>query len=154
MKVLIYTFRTSPFTAELEEQFGQKPFIFGRLKEDLEKFKKLIDETQPELIIGFAKSPYKYSLIEAKAINRFNKSKSIVKNGVAEYKLHLPEQIPTGMKVRQEGTDSFCNWTMYKLAAYVEDSKLTFIHLGTDLLESDRPYLQLFPQVGFPQVSS
>lgn len=138
MSVLVYSFRTFQFIEEVEQISGEKPFVFGKLKQDLEEFKKLVLLNRPDVIWGITKSPFNYSVFEAKAINAFNQNKSVIKGSKQEYLLNLPDQIPAGFKIRKEGSDSFCNWTMYKVANFIEQQnlniKLVFCHVKeTDL---------------------
>jgi len=134
MNILFYTFRTFPWFDDLKSIIGQDVFVFGKLKEDLEKFKKLIDENQPDIIIGIAKSPHQSSQMEAYAINNFH-GKKIDKNSKIElYKLHCPKI--ENIKLNDRPSNTFCNWTMYKISEYLDqkniDTKLIFIHTKKD----------------------
>jgi pyrrolidone-carboxylate peptidase len=127
---MIYTFRTSPFKDELQKQF-KEVFIFGSLKKDFEEFKRKIAESKPKYIIGIAKTENN-SQFETTAINQFNSTKKINAEGKLEFNLHIPTNNP--FKISKKASDSFCNWTMYKIAQYIEenklDTKIIFIHLN------------------------
>lgn len=133
MKTLIYTFNTFSYMIELEEF---SPFVFHKLKKDLETFKSLISSYEPELIIGIAKSSNQNSKFETKAVNIFNKSKKVCKYGKNFYNLDYPENGYESIQINRNYSDSFCNWTMYKIAQYIDgsDIKLQFIHAyGKDI---------------------
>lgn len=125
MEVLLYTFKSFKALDKLEKEFG-KVFIFNKLKDDLEQFKQIIKAQHPKYIIGVAKPPRTFSKIETKAINRFNKNK-VNKLGKDSYDLFIPDW---GYKSFTP-TNTFCNWTMYKLSELIEgtNSKLIFLHL-------------------------
>lgn len=137
MKVFAYTFRTSSFQDYLAESFGSV-FVFGKMREDFERLKLELKDQRPNLIIGFASSWNKYSYIESRALNRFNKTNVIERNGLTEFSLFLPS-IPKGQfKLNSKGSDSFCNWAMYRISSFIEaekfDSKHAFFHChATDL---------------------
>lgn len=120
-------------------------FVFDQIKKDWEVFRKQILTKKPDLILGVAKGG-KYSRIEPIAINKFGKLGRVEKDGPEEVKLWIPEG--NMMKVSQEPSRSFCNWTMYKIARLIETEKLptrlSFTHLGKDGLK----------QLGFNKVSS
>ncbi len=123
--MIIYTFRTFPWIDELPRD----SFVFGKLNEDFEKFKEVILRNKPDLILGIAKSDK--TRVETRAINRFNKTKKIIKDGPESYSLYTPD-FAKGFKLASKPTDSFCNWTMYKIANFLEEeklsTKLSFIH--------------------------
>ncbi|MBP7708317.1 hypothetical protein KA107_01415 [Candidatus Pacearchaeota archaeon] len=127
MKVLVYTFSTNKRQDELRAYFGEI-FILKKLKEDLEKFSKKILIEKPELVLGIGNS--ERSRIESETINRFNKNKKIEKQGPEKYYL---EKIKVDLPVSTKTTDSFCNWSAYKLSKFVEEhqlaTKIAFLHL-------------------------
>ena len=122
--MLIYTFRTCPFKDKLQEYFPEL-FVFGNLKQDMNVFCQQILEKKPKHILGIAKGDF--SRCEIVAINRFN-NKKINKTGTNEYKLEIIRTIQES----NQPTHSFCNWTMYKIAEFIDkqnmDIKLSFIH--------------------------
>ncbi|MEP7103382.1 MAG: hypothetical protein ABI721_01575 [Candidatus Dojkabacteria bacterium] len=70
----------------------------------------------------------KVDLEKIKAINKFNQGK-VNRVGKESYDLFIPNiKIQHGIP-----SDSFCNWTMYKISEFLEenklDIKLSFIHL-------------------------
>lgn len=72
MKLLLYSFRTFPHKKLLEQN---NVFVFGKLKQDLEVFKKIIISKQPNLILGIAHKQSGKSQFEIKAINQFPSDK-------------------------------------------------------------------------------
>jgi len=131
MKKLVYTFRTYPWLDELKSAVGQDIFIFGNLKIDLDKFKILIDSEHPDSIIGIAKSPRHNSQLEPYAINIFNGKKIDKESSKDLYELCCPNI--NNIMINNTPTNSFCNWTMFKIAQYLDtrkcDTKFTFIHI-------------------------
>jgi hypothetical protein len=124
--MLVYTFRTNPFKDKLKEIFPDI-FIFDKLNEDFKIFSNKILKEKPDKILGIAKSDISQS--ETKTINQFN-NKKIDKNGRENYNL-TPW---SNFDISKKPTTSFCNWTMYKIAKFIEDNnlntKLSFVHLS------------------------
>ncbi len=142
MRALIYTFRTNPFTDEIESLFG-KCFIFGKLKQDFGAFETLILKEKPKVIIGFAKATEPHSIIESKSLNRFNKTKMILQSGQKSYPLYQFDDFKFKFKINSKGTDSFCNWAMYRVSHSLVKNKICskhgFIHcIQQDLLRVHR----------------
>lgn len=131
-KSLIYTFRTFPHIEELKEMFPNV-VVFGKLKEDLDKFFELINTTKPDIILGVAKSNDAHSYFEPLTINKFNKTSKIDKNGKEELKLFIPNLTKTNFKISKKPTTSFCNYSMYKIKNHIEQkelkTKIAFIHI-------------------------
>jgi pyrrolidone-carboxylate peptidase len=129
-KLIVYTFRTFPEIEKLREIFGEI-FIFGKLKEDLKKFTKIIEIKKPKYILGVAKGK-SVSQLEKYAINKFGKIGVIDKNGVKKIKLYIPKELEKNFKISTKATSSFCNWTMYKIGNYLLKNKLKtklmFVH--------------------------
>ncbi len=107
------------------------------MKEDFEKFTKLIQRKKPKLIIGLAEVKTK-TRIESVAVNRFNNG-LINQAGKKLYKLHVPKDLP--FPVSKKPTTSFCNWTMYKISQL--GIPLTFIHFNKKDLEKINPTVRL-----------
>lgn len=128
--IIVYTFRTFPEIEKLKEIFGEI-FVFGKLKEDLEKFTKIIETKKPKYILGVAKGK-NVSQLEKYAINKFNKTSMIDKNGVEKIELYIPKELEKDFKISAKPTSSFCNWTMYKIGSYLLKNKLKtklmFVH--------------------------
>src|SRR4051812_46927997 len=120
----IYSFRTCPFLNVLEERFGSV-FVFGSLNKDFERFKSLLDDFPRGSIIGFAKSTRPHSVLETTALNRFNRTKTIDRRGADTYPLHAPQIEVPGLRSWATGSDSFCNWAMYKVCKYISDRQLS-----------------------------
>lgn len=129
-KSLTYTFRTNAFKDDL---FGinNELFVFGKLKEDLNNFCSKILNGSPDLIIGVAKSD-SYSRFESIAINRFNKTKKIIRGGDPFFELFIPSN--TEFNISKIATDSFCNWTAYGIMSFIKNNnlrtRLCFVHLN------------------------
>src|SRR3989339_613560 len=123
--ILTYTFRTCPFKDKLNE-----PFIFGKLKDVLKTFFEIIKKQKPELVIGIAKS--NKSVIEKYAINKFNNG-VINKKGKESYELHTNNLLP----ISNKPTNSFCNWTAYKISELIEKEKLNTKLIFTHIKEKD-----------------
>jgi len=112
------------------KRHGINPFIFGPLKKDFEVFSKTILEVKPKYIIGFANISTK-SHIESLTVNKFGKKGRILSDGADSYALYLPKR--SQFAVSNKPTNSFCNWTMYKIAELIEKeklkTKLIFVHV-------------------------
>lgn len=138
MKTLIYTFRTFPFKDKIPVLF-----IFGKLKEDFEIFSNLILNEKPEIIIGIAKNE-SFSCFEKQTINRFNKDKKISKHGKEFFELYIPTD---SFAFSNKATDSFCNWTCYKIKEFIENNnlniKLSFIHINEKDLDKLNKLLRI-----------
>ena len=140
-KILLYTFRTFPRIGELSE-LNTELFVFGKLKEDLPKFLEMLKNLQPDIIIGIAKSTSNISRFETKAVNIFNKTKKVSKDGREYYSLNYPSGGYGNIKVNNSYTDSFCNWTMYKIA---ENTKVKhqFVHMAKSGMKDFIEYLSV-----------
>lgn len=136
-KIKIYTFRTCPFSGELRGLFGDV-FVFGKLKEDLEKFKLEIVNDKPDYILGIAHIPkfYKSSQFETSAINQFQRVKKVSREGIDKYNLFVPDLNNTNFRISKKNGDSFCNWTIYKISEFLSEEKLgckfIFTHLKVE----------------------
>ena len=126
MKYQFYTFRTFPWLDEIE-QF--QPFVFDKLRSDLPKFQDQLLKGSPEFLMGLAIS--NSTRFEPIAYNRFNTGKLNIQ-GREQYQLFVPSIL--NIKQANRGTNSFCNWTMYKLAEFIEaeqlPTKLAFLHVA------------------------
>lgn len=136
MEILVYTFRTNPFRYKIPGVF-----IFGKLKQDFDKFSKEIIEKKPEIILGISATK-RSSRFEKEAINQFNNNKKINKDGPNSIQLHIPKE--TKINIANRTYDSFCNWTAYKIAKLVEDeqlnTKVMFAHIQEKDLEKVIPF--------------
>ncbi len=139
MKCLVYTFRTFPYVGELRTIFP-KLKVFGKLKQDITNFEQAIQKEKPSIIIGVAESNLRYSVFEPITINRFHKKARIMEQGKEELKLFIPNLTGTDFKVSVRPTDSFCNYTMYKIKSFIAERDIKvqfmFVHLkGKDIIE-------------------
>ncbi len=127
--ILLYTFSTFPWIQELKS--SEFPVvILQKLTTDLERLKELIEEYSPDLVLGVAVSDNTISYIETKAVNSFHKKKVSKDNSVEEYALHIPK-LP--FQHRHHATQSFCNWSAFKLCESVENvaqTKISFVHVA------------------------
>jgi len=86
-----------------------------RIFSSVKRFAQIILEKNPQVILGIAN--YKgNSQSEAVAINQFHKSKMIDKSGPKKFDL---SKIP-GFPISPKSSDSFCNWTAYKMSRFSE----------------------------------
>ncbi|MFZ5955785.1 MAG: hypothetical protein ACOYT4_05145 [Nanoarchaeota archaeon] len=142
MDILAYTFRTNSFNKELKDYFHDV-FVFGKLKQDLVQFEKSILLKNPKLIIGIAKSDK--TRFEKIAINNFN-NKLIERSGKDSYNLFVPKIFD----ISKIPTNSFCNYTMYRISKFIDENKLqarfSFLHLNQKELDK---FLSSIFQISF-----
>lgn len=140
--MIAYTFRTYPYIDQLKEIFDEV-FIFGVLRSDFKAFSERIVAEEPQIIIGIADTT-RFSRIEPITVNRFNKG-VIQTEGQQELGLHIPVALTGLMPLAKQPTTTFCNWTMYKLQSFIEDSnlntRLSFLHVNHRDIESLRGLL-------------
>lgn len=129
---LVYSFRTNKYLDKFKKE-GIEVFVFGKLKEDLKKFQDLIEKLEPKFIIGLAEVK-EQSRLETLAINSFGQKGKVNKAGKDSYSMHIPVEAPFPKSKRS--SNSFCNWTMYKIAEIVntKDTRFSFIHFNQDHL--------------------
>ena len=127
-RVLFYSFRTNKYLPEFKKS-GFEVFVFGKLTEDLGKFKTLIKKNKPRYIIGLAAVKGK-TCVEPVTVNRFGKKGQINKNGQDSYCLEIPPN--NKFLISAQPSRSFCNWTMYKIKEIINntETKLVFIHFN------------------------
>ncbi len=131
--ILVYSFRTNKHLERFKRE-GVDVFVFGRLKEDLNRFQELIEEINPKNIIGLAEVKNQ-SKLETLAINNFSQKGKVSKFGKDSYHLYTQMQIP--FQKSKIPSNSFCNWTMYKISEIVskKNIKFSFVHFNRDDLE-------------------
>ncbi|MBI2102319.1 hypothetical protein HYT55_00635 [Candidatus Woesearchaeota archaeon] len=134
--ILAYTFRTFPYPEELRKEVDSL-FIFGKLKEDVQRFSKLIFEQKPTMIIGVASTHSGHSLFEPKAVNRFNRTGIVIKEGEEELLLNVPDLQSTTFRVSRKPSSTFCNYTMYRIKSFLEREKLTIPFAFTHVKRED-----------------
>lgn len=85
-----------------------------------------------------------------RAVNIFNRDKKIDKDGARKYNLDYPKDGYKSVKVNLNYTDSFCNWTIYKIAQMIQaqDIKLQFIHINKSDIVILYEYLLLEAKLG------
>jgi pyrrolidone-carboxylate peptidase len=130
---LVYSFRTNKHLDKFKEE-GVEVFIFGKLKEDLKKFQDLIERLKPKFIVGLAEIKTQ-SRLETLAINSFGQKGKVNKVGKDFYYIYTQAQAPFPKSKRP--SNSFCNWTMYKIAEIVstKNTKFSFVHFNRNDLE-------------------
>ena len=135
-KVLLYTFRTFPI--DLLEDLTQKydVFIISKIKDDLEKFKHLIEANNPKNVVGFALS--RDSRQEQLAINKFNSGK-IDASAPESRNMKVLTGAPFPLSSRE--TNSFCNYAMFSVSEVCEAS---FFHLKKSDFNTFVDFLRLF----------
>jgi hypothetical protein len=103
-------------------------FVFGKLKQDLETFRRLIEKNRPEIVLGMAEVESS-SRFETFAVNQFNLNK-INRQGRESYSLFVPPEI--SFPVTTNTTNTFCNWTMYKISEIIQgmNCKIAFVHFN------------------------
>ncbi|MBD3362627.1 hypothetical protein GF362_02815 [Candidatus Dojkabacteria bacterium] len=137
---LPYTFRSFPHIRKIQVDFNNL-FIFGKLKEDFVKFKRIIQNSEPSLIIGIALSKTRSSYFEPTTINQFNQTKRVENHPNKSYKLNFPIN-SNNFKLSKTPTDSFCNWTMYKIADFIHSRKYNILQYFVHIKEKDIKYLK------------
>ena len=126
---MAYTFRTFPKINLLKKYFPNI-YVFGRLKEEIESFCEEIGKNNPDFIIGIAKSNSN-SVIEPIAINNIHHHK-IIQDSPETLSLYAPTNplFPTSC----QPTNSFCNYSMYKIQYFLNQNKLStkllFVHIN------------------------
>jgi hypothetical protein len=97
------------------------------IQKEIETFKDIIITQNPDHIIGIA--AFRTTQFESKAINQFNKSKTVSVKGKDSYNLSIPK---IGCKIHKSAYDSFCNWSSYKVSEFVDkwglSSQVSFLH--------------------------
>jgi hypothetical protein len=132
--VKTYSFNTK-FTREILRPRFPDIFILSKLKQDLEVFLKQLEVEKPEFVVGFAELKRgKFSKFESIAVNDYNRNSKVIKGGLDSFKLFIPKDKPNDFRVCKTTTTSFCNYTMYKIAHFINEkqlpTKLVFIHLN------------------------
>jgi len=66
------------------------------------------------------------------------------KKGAEQFTLSFPKNGYRNISVSDKYTDSFCNWTMYKIAQYLEgnNTNIQFIHIAKNDLQDLNAYLE------------
>lgn len=130
---LVYSFRTNRHLDKFKEE-GVQVFVFGKLKDDLKKFQNLIEELEPKFIVGLAETKAQ-SRLETIAINSFGQKGKVSKLGKYSYPIYTQPHMPFPKSKR--ASNSFCNWTMYKIAEMVntKNIKFSFVHFNRNDLE-------------------
>lgn len=136
---LIYTFKNFPYKSCL----GLSVFEFHKLTSDFQLFQDEIIKLKPTIVIGVAKSPTNKSNFESRAVNQYNHAKKLDVGGIYEYTLDYPENGFGSIGISADFTDSFCNWTMYRISQILvgTDTRLQFIHIAEPDLPDMEKYL-------------
>lgn len=142
MKFIYYTFESNPFVKELSDLFGEI-FVFKKLNNDFEIYKKEILKQKPDFIIGIAKSPRNFSYFDKNCFNQFGKNKKLIKNGKEKFDLFVPKKVDFKVVDNLKTRKTFCNWTMYKIKFFLEENNLETELVFTHLKMKDLPKLKL-----------
>lgn len=125
---MFYTFKSFPFIDALPAD----SFILAKLNSDIKDFQQTILRSQPELIIGIG-SVKGFSRFERIAVNKFNNGK-VSKFSKQYFDLTFPEKGLDGLRLSYRPTKSFCNWSAFKLAEFIQENnlntKLSFVHIN------------------------
>lgn len=143
MKIVSYTFRTNTYAKNL----GLKNiFVFGKLKRDVRSFQKILLKENPEYILGIAIIKKGFSRFESVAVNQFHGKKIHRALGKEKYALFVPER-NRPFRVSKIPSQSFCNWTMYVIAEFLEQAKLPvkymFVHLHPKDIDIFNEFLKI-----------
>lgn len=129
---MVYTFKSFPYTKELNLLY-QDVQVLKSLKKDLDAFTKEIRRIKPAQILGLAKSTRKFSTIEKYTINQFHGKKKITNATEQKLELTVPNRLNNCFKINKNPTDSFCNYSMFKIQWFLKENKLeipfSFIHI-------------------------
>lgn len=124
--MLLYSFDTKR-NRRLLNDLDHDVFYFKKLNQDFNVFQNMILSQNPKWILGIA--AFKETQFESKAINQFNKSKLISKSSQFSFDLFIPK---SNLKVNKSTSDSFCNWSSYRICEFVKlqnlDIKVSFLH--------------------------
>ncbi len=128
-KVLFYTFKSFPFSDVFDKE---NIFVLAKLSNDIKLLEDTILKEKPEIVIGVG-LVRGFSRFERIAVNKFNRGK-VSKNSKESFNLIFPEKGFENIKLSYKPTRSFCNWSAFKLAEFMEqnnlDSKLSFLHIN------------------------
>ena len=147
MSHVAYTFRTFP---QIDRLRGQCPdlYIFGKLKQDIESFCHHLKDEKPNYVFGIATSKTK-SVVEPVAINDVHGGKIITK---APEKLSLCTSNNFHFPTSSRTTNSFCNYSMYKIQYFINlhhlPTQFIFIHLNLKDISSLPKIVEQCQQIG------
>lgn len=138
-RIILYTFSHNPLLKEFEDF---TPFLFQQLRIDFITFSLLLEKTRPDLVIGFAHRN-KPSQFETRAINQFHTRGHVIKNGQEQYELDFPPQGYNSISIAKGVTNSFCNWTAYKVSSISKTYGFhsQFVHLHAQDADAFKEYL-------------
>lgn len=125
--MIVYTFRTFPWIDQLKKTYPDLQ-VFGSLKKDLKKLEEKINRSDStKILIGVARG--QQNRMEMEAVNNFQDRK-INRSGRQKYKLWVPKSCD--FKRSLEPSNTFCNWTMYKISEFISGSnrRLAFFHVN------------------------
>lgn len=130
--ILIYTFRTFPYIEKLKSKFDDI-IVLDKLKRDIDFLCTKIVEVNYKSILGIAKSTKNNSCFEPLTINQFHKGKKVVNGGIENFMLYVPNLDGTNFQISRVPTDSFCNYSMYKIKHFIDKNilktRFSFAHI-------------------------
>jgi hypothetical protein len=147
-KIFLYTFRTNPTIDTLRSVCGDIT-VLGSLRKEIGLLCDRLLLEKPEYVLGLASSKRR-SVIEGVAVNDIH-GNLINKGGRGEMLLYVPSSTPFVLSKRV--TRTFCNYSMYRVAEFIErnnlKTKLMFVHLN----QKDESKLKHFLNDGLDFVS-
>jgi len=111
----IYVFESALRFLSLDD-----PYILKTLKRDLLTLEQELLLNPPKLLLGIGRGPK--TCYEPVAINRFHRNPHIVEGRPDQLSLFVPS---SAIPVSSLPTTSFCNWSAYLLADFIEQEKLS-----------------------------
>ncbi len=137
--MFLYTFRTNKNIEQFLELAGlsldSQVFVINKPSEDIPKLLSLINQNQPDWVIGLASTKGK-SCWEEIAVNKFSNGRvsTDLPNG-AELKLSRPEFLGglSEIKTGKGMSASFCNQAAFRVQEFIKlnglDTQSGFLHL-------------------------
>lgn len=134
-ETLVFTMPHFPFQDEVEKCFPFSMQLDRKLNQSLEEMIfPTLKTIKIDWLFCFARLRYKRqrSFFYTKALNKYNKKYSIIKNGPAEYRLFAPQNPNFRQLVDDRLT--FCNLVAYKVAHFCATEKLplkfSYVHIS------------------------
>lgn len=125
MAGFVYTFRSVGVPADLRDRV----FVLSQLDRDIVNLCQLIQLHSPSWILGVGNGVV--TQYESTVKNVFHRSKRVLLDGPDAFSLFVPV---TDLSICNVPTDSFCNWSAYRIAAFLQTERLTiplsFLHVA------------------------
>lgn len=149
--LLIYSFNKKQFLPDLL-QIWPDIFVLSKLSQEIRSLTDLIKEQQPKHVLGIAQS-YRanWAYFQPNAINLFHKRGRVEATGPKQLSLFVPNLSGTIFKKSPRASSTFCNWTIYKIAYFINQNNLTtkpiFAHCQAKHLEQLAKILKNIPSL-------